>query len=61
MEFLQNSKSYNAHLVDGVLTLKDSHNSINLEVLGFGNGTEVMEEIGIYENANAIKPRCKII
>ena len=60
MEFLQNSNLYNAHLVDGVLTLEDSRNSINLEVLGFGNGTEVMEEIGIYENAINLNPDVKL-
>jgi len=56
MEFLQNSNLYNAHLTDGVLHLEDARNSINLEVLGFGNGPDIMEEIGIKESAIDLQP-----
>jgi hypothetical protein len=60
MEFLSKSNLHNVQLEQGVLTLKDARNSINLEVLGFGNGTEVMEEIGIYENAINLNPDVKL-
>ena len=56
MEFLQKSNLHNVQLENGVLTLKDARNSINLEVVGFGNGTEVMQDIGINENAINLDP-----
>jgi len=60
MEFLSKSNLHDVQLEQSVLTLKDARNSINLEVLGFGNGTEVMEEIGIYENAINLNPDVKL-
>jgi len=60
MEFLSKSNLHDVQLEQSVLTLKDARNSINLEVLGFGKGTEVMEEIGIYENAINLNPDVKL-
>ena len=60
MEFLQNTNLSNAHLEDGVLRLEDARNSINLEVIEFGHGPDVMENVGIHENAINLEPDTRL-
>ena len=56
MEFLQNSNLLDANINEGVLQLADARNSINLEIVSFGEGPNIMEELGINESAINLNP-----
>ena len=56
MEFLENTNLLKVEYENKVLKLADARNSINLEVIDFGEGSTVMEQLGINESAINLNP-----
>ena len=51
LEFLRDSNLLQAGINEGRLVLQDSRNVVALEIVDFGNSTEVMSKHGIHESA----------
>ena len=57
LEFLFDSNLTNAMFnEDGQLSMQDARGKLNLEFINFGNGTEIMQELGISESAINLDP-----
>lgn len=56
MEFLHNSNLLGADVNEGILTLKDARGTLDLEIVDFGYGPDVMGELGISESAIKADP-----
>lgn len=56
LEFLENTNLLKVDQQGNMLSLADARNYINLEVIEFGDGPSVMEELGINESAINLNP-----
>ena len=56
MEFLHNSNLLDVNIAESMLTLKDARGILNLEIVNFGYGPDVMSELGISESAIKLDP-----
>jgi copper chaperone CopZ len=51
LEFLQDSNLLEAGIKDGKIHMRDARNVTSLEIVNFGNSTEIMKSLGIHESA----------
>jgi len=51
MEFLSNSNLINVDFSENIVSLQDARTSQQLEVISYGNGPDVLEQLGIKESA----------
>ena len=56
MEFLHNTNLLDASVNEGILTMKDARGTLNLKLVSFGYGPDVMSELGIQESAIKADP-----
>lgn len=56
MEFLHNSNLLSADIVENILSMQDARGNLNLEVVNFGYGPDVMGDLGISESAIKVDP-----
>ena len=56
MEFLHNPNLLDANVNEGILTMKDARGTLNLKLVSFGYGPDVMSELGIQESAIKADP-----
>ena len=56
MEFLHNTNLLDANVNEGILTMKDARGTLNLKLVSFGYGPDVMSELGIQESAIKADP-----
>lgn len=56
MEFLHNTNLLDANINEGILTMKDARGTLDLQIVDFGYGPDVMNELGIQESAIKVDP-----
>jgi hypothetical protein len=56
MEFLHNTNLLDASVNEGILTIKDARGKLDLQIVDFGYGPDVMSELGIQESAIKADP-----
>jgi hypothetical protein len=56
MEFLHNTNLLDASVNEGILTMKDARGKLDLQIVDFGYGPDVMNELGIQESAIKTDP-----
>ena len=56
MEFLHNTNLLDANINEGILTMKDARGTLNLKLVSFGYGPDVMSDLGIQESAIKADP-----
>ena len=56
MEFLHNTNLLDASVNEGILTMKDARGKLDLQIVDFGYGPDVMSDLGIQESAIKADP-----